>query len=308
MSELNSRQQDLCSSAPAQAKVGGWRRAGVLWRGLGMSGSLSGTKGETRRAYVRGLAAIALIDAVINALNVISAMHNIPGLDLAEPVLWEGSSWFTLTLFAVVPWIALRLAPLSTRPRWRIGLVHLPALALFAVCHIGGFMLIRHVVYAAAGGRYEGSFVADFPYEFQKDVIGYTLCVVAFRLSTRHFAPVASPKDDTGTSDAWFDIRDGARIIRVKLADIVAITSAGNYVEFVLADGRRPLMRGPLSTLEADLASQGFVRTHRSWLVNGAKVTGLAPEGSGDYRVELGKVAAPLSRRYRSALAQLRGG
>ena len=86
----------------------------------------------------------------------------------------------------------------------------------------------------------------------------------------------------------------------------MAVRSAGNYAEFLLADGRRPLMRTPLAALEARLAPLGFVRTHRSWLVNAARVTGVKPEGSGDYAVELDEVEAPLSRRFREALAILR--
>ena len=93
-----------------------------------------------------------------------------------------------------------------------------------------------------------------------------------------------------------------------RLSDILAITSAGNYVEFALADGRRLLMRSPLSALESDLSDRGFVRTHRSWLVNETAVTGLTPEGSGDYGVLLGSLTAPLSRRFPAALARLRGG
>ena len=85
-----------------------------------------------------------------------------------------------------------------------------------------------------------------------------------------------------------FDIRDGAKLTRVRLEDILAISSAGNYMEFFLADGRRLLMRAPLHGVEDELGPRGFVRTHRSWLVNGRKVTTLKPDGSGDYTVELG--------------------
>jgi DNA-binding LytR/AlgR family response regulator len=104
-----------------------------------------------------------------------------------------------------------------------------------------------------------------------------------------------------------FDIRDGAKLTRVKFDEILAITSAGNYVEFVLRDGRRLLMRSPLSALETELATQGFLRTHRSWLVNAKQVTALRPEGSGDYAVELQSLTVPLSRRFPEALAKLRG-
>ena len=86
------------------------------------------------------------------------------------------------------------------------------------------------------------------------------------------------------------------------------MTSAGNYVEFVLRDGRRLMMRSPLSGLESELAPRGFLRTHRSWLINAAKMTALKPEGSGDYTVELEGLNAPLSRRYPDALSKLRGG
>ena len=65
-------------------------------------------------------------------------------------------------------------------------------------------------------------------------------------------------------------------------------------------------MRSPLAALEARLAPLGFVRTHRSWLVNGACVTELRPEGSGDYAVVLGELEAPLSRRFPAALKALR--
>src|SRR6202023_329638 len=104
-----------------------------------------------------------------------------------------------------------------------------------------------------------------------------------------------------------FDIRDGAKLTRVRLEEVLAIASAGNYVEFVLRDGRRLLMRSPLSALEDALSPRGFLRTHRSWLVNASQMTALKPEGSGDYTVELGALTAPLSRRFPTALAKLRG-
>ena len=40
--------------------------------------------------------------------------------------------------------------------------------------------------------------------------------------------------------------------------------------------------------------------------MNGKKVTTLKPDGSGDYTVELGRQAVPLSRRFPDALTKLR--
>jgi DNA-binding LytR/AlgR family response regulator len=90
------------------------------------------------------------------------------------------------------------------------------------------------------------------------------------------------------------------------MENILAVRSAGNYVEFILTDDRRPLMRSSLAAIQQALATHGFVRTHKSWLVNEARVAGLRPEGSGDYTIELGALEAPLSRRFPEALAALR--
>ena len=154
------------------------------------------------------------------------------------------------------------------------------------------------------GGDYRfGAFWGEFPYELRKDALSYAVFMAAFWIMERLGGEAGPAADRTAT----FDILDGQRVIRVPLDRIVAITSAGNYVEFLLDDGRKPLMRAALTSVEGDLGERGFVRTHRSWLVNTARVTGLKPEGSGDWSVELGEVEAPLSRRFRPALERLRG-
>jgi DNA-binding LytR/AlgR family response regulator len=95
--------------------------------------------------------------------------------------------------------------------------------------------------------------------------------------------------------------------VRVALDEIVAVTSARNYVEFHLADGARPLVRSTLAKVEADLLAGGFLRTHRSWLVNPAHVRVLEPAAGGDFRLELATgVTAPLSRRFPHAIEVLR--
>jgi DNA-binding LytR/AlgR family response regulator len=120
------------------------------------------------------------------------------------------------------------------------------------------------------------------------------------------FEHLLSQQRASGGPEPKFDIRDGARLTRVAVSEILAIASAGNYVEFVLRDGRRLLMRSPLGAIENELAPHGFLRVHRSWLVNALQMTALEPEGSGDYTVKLGALSVPLSRRFPEALAKLR--
>jgi hypothetical protein len=250
------------------------------------------------------MAAIAVLVGGFNTVHVMSDLHDIPQISAFEPIIWESSSWVTFLTFAPIIWLASQWAPFTVRPRWRLAL-HVPAAFAFSLAHVVGFMLLRKGAYWLAGGDYVPSLLGNFFYEFRKDLLGYVLSLLAFHWVAGHMA--AGAEGRSRTEPEFFDIRDGARLTRVALSEILAVTAAGNYVEFLLADGRRPLMRTSLSALEAELASSGFVRTHRSWLVNETRVTGLMPEGSGDYRVELGQEAAPLSRRYRAALAQLRG-
>lgn len=293
---------------PAEERRDGPRRMGDIWQRVGLSGVFFGTDGSHRRAFVYAYAVAALFVTAINTLNVMSVLHDVPRLNPLEPLIWEGSSWLTLLAFFWIVWLAWRLAPLNVRPRWRL-LIHIPAALIFASAHVGGFIVLRIFAYWALGGHYQvGHFWTQFLYELRKDCFGYVMFLVGFAL-IEHLLRQQQPATPVPpATDATFDIRDGARLTRVLLSDILAVTSAGNYVEFALTDGRRLLMRSPLSALESDLEGRGFVRTHRSWLVNAAKVTALKPEGSGDYEISLGALDVPLSRRFKAALTKLRAG
>jgi hypothetical protein len=300
------------SSSPSEAvaaKEAGAdpRRIGDVWQRLGLNGLFFGTDGAHRQAFIYAYAVAALFVTAINTLNAMSAIHDMPHLNPVEPVIWEGSSWVTLLAFFWIVWLAWRLAPPNVRPRRRL-LIHIPAALLFSFAHVSGFVALRILAYRALGGHYHvGHFWAGFLYELRKDAFGYVMFLVGFAF-IEHLLRQQRPAPAPVPGPATFDIRDGARLTRVPLSDILAVSSAGNYVEFALADGRKLLMRRPLSAVESDLAGQGFVRTHRSWLVNEKAVTGLSPEGSGDYGVSLGGLNVPLSRRFPDALARLRAG
>ena len=229
-------------------------------------------------------------------------------MPLVLPVTLEGTSAVAALASLMIVVIALRLAPPGRGPIWRTLVVHTGGSVVFSVAHVALMTLLRWVLFALAGHRYEFS-LSELPYEYRKDLLTYLLIGAAFWLMTRQRS-TASPSGErpAPATPATFDIRDGASILRVPVVEIVAATAAGNYVEFALEDGRRPLMRAPLSQVETALAPHGFVRTHRSWLVNAARVRALTAAGSGDFRIDLGcGLTAPLSRRYPDALARLKG-
>jgi hypothetical protein len=291
---------------PSEGRGDRARRISDVWQWLGTSGNPLGTNGVARRTLLYCYAIAIVVVGAVSAINVITTHHEAPQFGLAAPIIWEGTSWLTFNLFLWIGWIAYRLAPLASRPRWRL-IVHVPAALLFSLAHVGGFVAMRQLIYALGGGRYDfGPFLPHFSYEFAKDAFGYALIIASFAL-VEHLLRQQSLIEAPGQT-LTFDIRDGSRLTRVRLDQVLAIASAGNYVEFVLSDGRKLLMRSPLSALESELRPRGFLRTHRSWLVNAGRMTALKPEGSGDYTIELGSVAAPLSRRFPEALARLRGG
>jgi DNA-binding LytR/AlgR family response regulator len=262
------------------------------------NGAAGGPDGDRARSLLIGWLIISAVTVGVTVLNVMTVQADNPGITSWKPWTWEGTSAVMMLLAAWLPGVAVQAARQSLG---RILVAHLVALLAFSGVHVFGMMALRHLIYALAHETYGRTAIESFVYEFRKDLITYGVFAATYWIVFRERGRRASLQ--TGAST--FDIRDGGRLMRVATADILAAKSAENYVEFVLADGRRPLMRTTLAEIETRLAPAGFVRTHRSWLVNRSRVTGLKPQGSGDWLVELGAAAAPLSRRHVGALAKL---
>ena len=93
-------------------------------------------------------------------------------------------------------------------------------------------------------------------------------------------------------------VRSIGKVEAVDVADVLAMTSAGNYVELQLPQ-RRLLHRVPLGRLEARLDPAAFMRTHRTAIVRRNQVRALEVVSDGAYRALLrdgGEV--PVSARY----------
>jgi LytTr DNA-binding domain len=292
---------------------GGRPDGGDAGRPAGTSGAPGGTSGAgtngwrtLRNAYLAIGAVVALVSAV-NVMTILDDAHRIgERLPADIPIVLEVSSGVSAYLVCVVVYAALRWAPPGRRPWIRTLAIHLAASVLYSALHVGLMELIRWAVFALLH-IVHGWSPAEWPYEYRKDLISYLALGLTFWVFTRP-SPVAVQPAAAG-STATFDIRDGATTRRTPVGDILAARAAGNYVEFVLEGGGRPLMRASLHEIETALAPHGLVRTHRSWLVNERRIRALVAAGSGDFRLDLdGGVSVPLSRRFPDALARLRGG
>jgi two-component system LytT family response regulator len=99
-----------------------------------------------------------------------------------------------------------------------------------------------------------------------------------------------------------FMVRDGSRLLFVRVAEVDWLEAAGNYVR-VHTPSKTHLVRGTLKLLSERLDPAMFARIHRTTIVNLDRVSRLEPWSHGDYRVHLvsGKELT-LSRRYRREL------
>ena len=102
-------------------------------------------------------------------------------------------------------------------------------------------------------------------------------------------------------------IKSNGRIIAIRVADIDWIEADRDYVS-VHVGGKTWLMRETIAAVELRLALSGFVRIHRSTLVNAERVAELRPQDKGEYIVVLNDgTELKLTRYYRASVERLVG-
>jgi two-component system LytT family response regulator len=93
----------------------------------------------------------------------------------------------------------------------------------------------------------------------------------------------------------------------IRVADIDWIEADGDYVS-VHVGNKTWLMRDTIAAVELRLALSGFVRIHRSTLVNAERVKELQPQDKGEYTVVLHDgTELKLTRHYRTSVERLVG-
>ncbi|MCE3227521.1 MAG: two-component hybrid sensor and regulator [Bacteroidetes bacterium] len=80
-------------------------------------------------------------------------------------------------------------------------------------------------------------------------------------------------KNKPATGSAELMVKEGRAMIRLNCDHITWLETEGNYVTIYLENGKRKVVRVPLSELHQQLPSSQFVRTHKSYLVNKKHVT-----------------------------------
>jgi hypothetical protein len=303
-------QQSPAPSVPGSGA--GLKPAGTSGGQAGTSGNIAEYIGFSRRLWL-GYALALFTAATLGATSFwIEDTRN----GIASPAwcyaVTEGTS--VVMLFGLTPallWLTARLDP--KRIGWpQTVLGHLGGFALGSAAHIGGMAALRHLLFPVFGRDYSfgtpGHLGLQLIYEARKDAVIYMGMVALIWLvaMARRRAQVivrqVIVQREASIRPPRLELRDGAKRIYVDPAEILWAEAAGNYVELHLA-GASHLQRQTLSSLEDQLAASGFVRIHRSRLVNRRHVRSVAGNDSGDFTVTLedGREIAG-GRRWREAL------
>lgn len=281
----------------------------------GGSDVTNGERFGARRFEWEPLAIVAAINVVVALVNIASDHNELAraGLDTAriEPWVWGFSS--AVVVVALAPLIGMVVARWPpARERWPLLVaIHLAAATVFSGLHIAGMVGLRELAYLALPWGYDfdkGGLLNQIMYEWRKDLITYSTIAVGYWI-WRNWRPGAHPAQTPAPSGPLrIEVRDGNKVMLLEAPSIEWVEAAGNYVEIHTANGVHTA-RGTLASFEQRLGAAGFVRIHRSRVVNPQRVASYQPTSSGDVEVAMTSGAMLSgSRRFRAALTAALGG
>lgn len=266
------------------------------------TGDEKGTSGWARAGW-RSWVVVLLAGLTVAFVNATSGIIEGDGDHWIEPIVWEGTSAIIIIGLAPLIGRAMRRWPPRADNLPAFAAIHLGLTVPFALLHILFIFVTREALYWAFGARYgffDDGVAITILYEWRKDVLVYGAIAATYWV----FQYIAERKE-TGTqapADERIEVRDGGAAVFLAPSEISHVEAAGNYVEFHTG-AKTHLVRGTLASWEARLVARGFVRVHRSRLVNRTKIAALKPTPSGDLEITLSDGRVVLgSRRYRAVL------
>lgn len=301
LSDGRNRPVEAHSVEPARddrSTVGDGRSADVTGGGWGGTGRMLASR-------YGWLALLILATAVVNVLT--AAQHGVGFPALVRPILDEASS--AIVLIALLSILRRAMDSFAaTRDRRIAFIVVALAIAAYAALHVILTVILREVGYPLFGDHFYFRWREQSLSELRKDLISAFMIAVVFWLIDRKSttAPEATGPDEATEAagaklgNIW--LKDGTTSVRVDPAEIISVTSAGNYVEFQLPD-QKHLVRGTLAAEEMRLKPFGFCRVHRTKLVNTSRIAAIEQRPNGDFalRMDTGETISG-SRRYRDAI------
>jgi len=142
---------------------------------------------------------------------------------------------------------------------------------------------------------------------FELDIVDYLLKPLSFTRFMKaihkleRLLPLQEEEKAEQAPPPFLYFRVDRESVKVLLDDLLVIESRREYAQLHLANGKKLLVREPISSLEEKLNHHRFVRIHRSFLVTADKVTAISAN-----QVRIGDRIVPVGRLYKDNLERIR--
>ncbi|AZB10769.1 DNA-binding response regulator [Chryseobacterium sp. G0162] len=133
----------------------------------------------------------------------------------------------------------------------------------------------------------------DFAIEgFELEAVDYLLKPITFERFFKSVERVLRNINDS--KDDFIILKTEGMHRKLSLADIIYIESQGNDIKITLSANESLISKNKITDLELLLASKGFIRIHRSFIINTHFVTAF-----NNHELHLGTYQIPIGRSYR---------
>lgn len=129
----------------------------------------------------------------------------------------------------------------------------------------------------------------------------FVVLVMSFILLIKHYLvdqkAIAELEGKQAMLDqGYFTIRSNRQTAKIQFDELLYIESLGDYIEIHLMDGSEVSSKEKISHMENTLPD-GFLRIHRSFIVNRDKISSFSRE-----HIMMGEKELPISRSYKQAV------
>jgi len=127
----------------------------------------------------------------------------------------------------------------------------------------------------------------------------FVVLAMSFILLIKHYLvdqkAIAELEEKQSQLDkGYFNVRSNRQTSNIKFDELLYLESLGDYIEFHLENGSSISSKEKISHLERELP-EGFLRIHRSFIVNRSKISSFSRE-----YVMMGEKELPISRSYKN--------
>ena len=112
--------------------------------------------------------------------------------------------------------------------------------------------------------------------EFQRASAKAVKTIEMERKAERVIFDETEGKDTVGQSGKYFFVKSEYKLVRVEMSDLIDVEGLKDYVKLYVANMAKPILTlSTLKQMESWLPEPGFLRIHRSFIVNVNKITGI---------------------------------